>query len=307
MKLNHKNILSLFYMMVLLAIITPETHAQWKVSLRYEDPFSPGRGYYNYTPPVTAGVGTSTNLIYNWLTQYASPLVPPTGTHTLPTNLDTTSVSVPWGGTGAWDEWKSVLVSELARTKSRTYNEQLEVFANVRLTINWDTANFGPAPSLAYFEGRSFVSQYKNDLPQWISGTTTQYINFVGFPDTPQQIIYATMGQKATDDLWTMLANSAVIYGGNNTLWHSDYVDFVDNNWISHYTYINRTKQFPGDEAIHGGRVHIPIVNGSSVIRMGIHQTLFATLFGRTGSGSNVETQSKASAEFRIIPNTMGQ
>jgi hypothetical protein len=299
MKTMRKRLLSLLYTITILTITLSSAQAQWKVSLQYESPFAPGpaRGFYAYTKSATGGA--SNTSIYNWTNQYGNPHTPVAGNNELPLSFNTAApVNVPYGGTGAWDEWKPILVSELFRKNSLGSAEQLDVYANVLVTISWDTANFGSAPPSATFEGRSFVSQYKNDLPG-INGQSTQFMNFVGFPSTPQQIIYATMGQQAAHNFYTSLAGFAVIYGGNNTLWHSDYIDFVDSFGISHYTYIDRNELFPGDGPIHGGRVRIPITNGNAVISMGIHQTLDIPPFT---FGANKETQSKASAEFRILP-----
>jgi hypothetical protein len=304
MKNIQKRLLSLLYTITLLTITLSSAQAQWKVSMTYESPFAPGpaRGFYIYTKSATGGASNAS--IYNWTNQYNGPHASVAGNNELPLafNNTATPVNVPYGGVGAWDDWKPVLVSELSRKNSLGTAEQLDVYANVHVTIDWDTANFGPAPANATFEGRSFVSQYKNDLPGMNSGQSTQFINFVGNPNTPEQIIYATMGQTAQHNFWTSLSGFAVVYGGNNALWHSDYVDSVVNG-ISQYTYIDRTEQFPGDGPIHGGRVHAPILNGHGVISMGIHQTLDLAPFT---FGANAETQSKASAEFRILPADSG-
>jgi hypothetical protein len=301
MKNMYKHMLSLLYAMVLLTITLSTAQAQWKVSMTYESPFAPGpaRGYYIYTKSATGG--TSNTRIYNWTNQYNGPHTPVAGTNELPLsfNSTTTPVNVPYGGVGAWDDWKPVLVTELSRKNSLGSAEQVDLYANVHVTIDWDTVNFGPAPPNATFEGRSFASQYKNNLPGSNAGQSTQFINFVGNPYTPQQIIYATIGQYAQHNFWTSLSGFAVIYGGNNALWYSDYVDFVDSFGISHYTYIDQTEQFIGDGPIHGGRVHMPITNGHAVISMGIHQTLDIAPFT---FGAAKETQSTASAEFRILP-----
>jgi hypothetical protein len=71
------------------------------------------------------------------------------------------------------------------------------------------------------------------------------------------------------------------------------YSDYGDN-------YIICTELLPGDGIIHGGRTHIPIINRHTVISMGFHQTLEINLFAFRASA---ETQSRASADFRIMPN----
>jgi Tol biopolymer transport system component len=268
--------------------LSSTAHAQWKVSMRHDSPYSPSSGFYTFTKSATGG--TSRASIYNWLTQYNSPHTPLAGANDFPASMAVTpanAVNVGWGGTNTWDEWKPVIAAELYRKGFLGSQETLDVTSNVHLTIDWDPA-YGPAPELAYFEGRLNTNQYKNGLPGVSSGRSLNYVNFVGNPYTPQQIIYATFGQEIVQNIYTTASSFAILFGGQNTLMHSFYGE----------DYIIRSELFPGDGIIHGGRTHIPINNGHIVVSMGFHQTLDLYPFNAAGS----ETQSNAKAEFRIMP-----
>jgi hypothetical protein len=280
---------------------TSTAHAQWNVSADYNNPTSS----YLYSAD-TLGGAPADRSISNWLTQYTNPLspivTPPNATVRLPGDLSANNIPIAWGNRGAWDDWKPLLTSSLSRKNFLDGARQLNVFAVVHLTITWDTVKYGPAPPNAVFEMHSYVNQYKSNLPNWSPGRSIQDLDSRS-PEEP--LFFANMHQETLYNFWTTASPSAVIYGGGNTSWSSP-ITFIDANHIAYYDYIKGTQPYTSDELywgdawIHGGRVRIPITNGSANVNMNIHQQLFLDQFALT---ANSETESKASTEFRIIPN----
>jgi hypothetical protein len=301
MKKNVKRLVLLSLLSCVAFIISTTTaQAQWKVSITYEDPIDwdtnntslPAKpATYEHTLSPSGGV--TTNRIYHWLNQYGTPVTPVASSagsmNTLPFTFNVTNASV------GWDGWKPLLASQLYRgsvssNSSSLLNgpDKLDIYANARITIVWDTA-YGVAPASAIFEGRSVTSQYKVDLAGLDTGKSNQNLSVFTSPETTQQVYYAMMKQDAMHNQWTIPSGFAYIYGGGNTLWESPFTTpYITND----------------DAAFSGGRVRIPITNGSASVFLGIHQTLclgdeFISVLSNLANSRS--SQSAASTEFRIM------